>query len=489
MSNAQPHVNETDDLPAFPYLPGWFKLVKQYLSRYRPLLRERRFWVIVIQLSVISVAHTIVEATVHLPVLYFVPSAFFIIPAVYAALTFGLKGALITSLTATVISIPNWIFLHQGLEMVGCMSQLFMVNVTAYFVGQQVNRVKSAHQQTEAVGIALRESEVKYRGLFESSPMAILVLGGDGSILDANPAAGILFNRIPKTLKNMAVADLIGIDAPKLLGSSRDGRQPDSLTIRSKDGLELYIEPTLTEADDGRGNFTIQVLFRDATEEWHRQAGLRAYAAHVLRVQEEERQHIARELHDGTVQQLLLVYRQLGSLQDLSDSLPSSLVDMLREARGTTEEVVNELRDFTKALRPPILDDLGLVASVRRLLADFVERTGIKGQLKMIGEERRLPSETELGVFRITQEALRNVERHAKATQLEVTITFAEHEVSLDAHDDGMGFAVPPTPGDFTTSGQLGLIGMQERAKLLNGKLEVRSSPGGGTRVIVSVPI
>ncbi|MDP2932129.1 MAG: hypothetical protein Q8O05_06525 [Chloroflexota bacterium] len=90
--------------------------------------------------------------------------------------------------------------------------------------------------------------------------------------------------------------------------------------------------------------------------------------------------------------------------------------------------MVKELRDFTKALRPPILDDLGIVASIRRLLLDFTERAKIEGKLKVVGEERRLPPDTELCIFRIAQEALRNAERHARATRIIVTIAFAKNE-------------------------------------------------------------
>ena len=128
-----------------------------------------------------------------------------------------------------------------------------------------------------------------------------------------------------------------------------------------------------------------QELAKSRDELVLRNEELKAYAAYVVRAQEVERQRIARELHDGTIQSLILLCRRLDSLQGISESLPSSLNDMLREARETAEEVVNELRDVTKALRPPILDDLGMATSVRRLLAGFAERTRIEGQLKVSG--------------------------------------------------------------------------------------------------------
>ncbi len=475
-------------------LRDWLTQVRHRLYAYRPRFRDWHFWMVQGLVIIIAVGHSIAEAGgfLHdLGVPYFIPISLFLVPVVYAALTFGLVGGLATALWVTVLTIPNWVLWHQGLERFGVMFQMLVVNAAAFFVGQQADRQKRARQQAEAAATELKASRMKYRSLFESSPIAILILDPAGQILEANPAAGILFARSKTTLESMHIADLLGTAGEqKLLGSPQNGRwQADSLALKVKDGPELYLEPMLTEVSDGQGNLITQVLFRDATEEHGRQAGLRAYTAYVIHAQEEERQRIARELHDETIQSLVLLYRRLDSLQGISDSLPASVTDRLREARETAEEVINELRDFTKALRPPILDDLGMVTSVRRLLADFAERTRLKGQLKVAGEERRLPSDTELGMFRIVQEALRNTERHAEATRVVVTMTFTKNEARLEVVDNGVGFSMASSSDDFTTSGKLGLLSMQERAELLGGKLEIQSSPGKGTRVTVSVPV
>jgi signal transduction histidine kinase len=214
-----------------------------------------------------------------------------------------------------------------------------------------------------------------------------------------------------------------------------------------------------------------------------------AYAAYVLHGQEEERQRIARDLHDETIQSLVLVCRQLDSVKDNSPALPPPVSDGLQAARSTVEHVVTELRDFARALRPPILDDLGMVASVRRLLMDFTERTRIEGELKVSGESRRLSPDAEIGLFRITQEALWNVERHAGATRVTVSLLFAHKETSLEVADNGVGFAAAPVPSEFATRGKLGIMGMQERAELLGGRFEIQSSQVKGTRVITSIPL
>jgi signal transduction histidine kinase len=232
-----------------------------------------------------------------------------------------------------------------------------------------------------------------------------------------------------------------------------------------------------------------QELAKSRDELVLRNEELKAYTAYVVRAQEEERQRMARELHDDTIQSLLLLCRRLDGLQGVGESPPTSTFDRLQEAREIAEEVVTGLRDFTKTLRPPILDDLGMVTSVRRLLTDLTERTKIKSQLRVAGEDRRLPPDTELGIFRIAQEALRNTERHAEATRIAVTLTFTKDEVRLEVIDNGVGFSRASVSNDFTASGHLGLISMQERAELLGGRLKIKSSPGNGTRVNASVPV
>lgn len=126
-----------------------------------------------------------------------------------------------------------------------------------------------------------------------------------------------------------------------------------------------------------------------------------------------------------------------------------------------------------------------MVTSIRSLLTDYTARTGIQAQLKLIGKERRLSRDSELGIFRIAQEALWNTERHSKATKVVVTMTFSQYQVRMDIKDNGLGFNVPL---NLSTSGQLGLLGMQERAELLGGKLEIQSSPEKGAIITVSAP-
>lgn len=483
-------------------LQRWLKEAKGWLYPYRPRLRDRRFWVVQGLILVIAGVHTTLEilrvlghptAVGNAPqvsLLSFVSVSLFFIPVVYAALNFGLAGSVATALWCSLLTIPNLV-LHPGMERVREVLQLGIVDAIAVFVGQRVDREMAARERAEAAGAALSLSEMKYRGLFESSPVPVLVLDPSGLVLEANPAAGALFGTTPGSLNSMNVAELVGkADAGKLLASHQDGKgQGGLLLLWRKDGSEVYLEPTVTQNRAERGEPVLQLLLRDVTEEQHRQAGLRTYAAYVLRAQEEERKRIAQELHDEMVQALVLLCRRLDTVEGAAGALPPSALDELRDARRSAEDAVQGLRDFARALRPPILEDLGLVTSIRRLLMDLAERAHLEGRLKVVGAERRLHPDAELGVFRIAQEALRNIERHAQATHVLVTLTFADQEARAEVRDNGVGFSLPPGTLDFAAHGQLGLLGMRERAEILGGSLEIQSSPGNGTTITVSTPI
>ena len=119
---------------------------------------------------------------------------------------------------------------------------------------------------------------------------------------------------------------------------------------------------------------------------------------------------------------------------------------------------------------------------------DLTERTHMKGRLRVLGKERRLPGDVEVALFRVVQESLRNAERHSQGTRVAITIDFTEAECRLHVSDDGIGFVLPAGPSDFAMRGQLGLLGVQERVELLGGRFEIRSRPGNGTTLTVSIP-
>jgi signal transduction histidine kinase len=216
---------------------------------------------------------------------------------------------------------------------------------------------------------------------------------------------------------------------------------------------------------------------------------MRFYARRITYAQESERKRIARELHDDTIQSLIALTRHMEALSTSEEPLPEAAAKRIRMLQAETGEMIRRVRRFSQDLRPSILDDLGLLPTLEELTADLNRENGLEAIFRLQGERRRLSSEVELTLFRIAQEALNNVRKHAQAKRVLTTVVMSDGSVKLTVQDDGKGF-VPPTLTDHpsVTSG-LGLIGMHERARLLGGTLVVDSAPGEGTRVVVNVPV
>jgi signal transduction histidine kinase len=240
---------------------------------------------------------------------------------------------------------------------------------------------------------------------------------------------------------------------------------------------------------DPEGQPFVQVILQDITGERRRQRSLQTFAAHMLQAQEEERRRIARELHDESIQSLVLLCRELDVLSAKWSEDRYALKEGIRQVRHLAEQVVEELREFTRRLRPPILEELGLAACLRRMALELGERTGISVGVSLQGCRARLPLNTELALFRIAQEALHNVERHSMATRCSIELHCTSDVVRLVVADDGQGFVFDPASIATDPDRHLGLIGMHERAQAIGGKLRVRSVPGKGTTIEVTLPV
>ena len=228
---------------------------------------------------------------------------------------------------------------------------------------------------------------------------------------------------------------------------------------------------------------------REITEEKQVQNNLRHYLQGITRAQEEERKRIARELHDDTAQSLYALTRQVDNFARTNTNLPADNVAFLEDLGKQISKVLQDLRRFSQDLRPPMLDDLGLLATLRWLVSESRERCGIEVDLKVAGAERRLSPEEEFTLFRIVQEAVRNIERHSQASKAEVKVEFGEGKTRISVSDNGKGFKLSGSLVDFVRIGKLGLAGMEERARLLNGSIKIESEPGKGTTVMIEIPI
>ncbi len=218
------------------------------------------------------------------------------------------------------------------------------------------------------------------------------------------------------------------------------------------------------------------------------QSGMRDYIAAVTMAQEEERKRLARELHDETVQSLIALGHRVEMVQKTLDKDPERARQRLSELRALAKEIQAEVRRFSRALRPLYLEDLGFVPALE-MLAQETRADGLTVSVQVEGEVRRLTPDLELTAYRIVQEGLSNVVRHAGAQTACVTIAFAPNGLTLRVQDDGRGFEPPVNPADLARAGHFGLMGIRERALLFGGQIEVCSKPGQGTTLEVSLPL
>jgi signal transduction histidine kinase len=219
------------------------------------------------------------------------------------------------------------------------------------------------------------------------------------------------------------------------------------------------------------------------------QSGMRDYIAAVTVAQEEERKRLARELHDETVQSLIALGHRVEMVQKALDKDPVRARRRLAELRALARDIQEEVRRFSRDLRPLYLEDLGFIPALEMLAQETTRRNGLQVLTDIKGEVRRLAPDLELAAYRITQEGLSNVVRHAQAQTAWLTVLFSPDELTLHVHDDGRGFTPPVNPTNLAHEGHFGLMGLRERALLFGGRLEIHSKPGGGTSLKVFLPL
>ena len=344
---------------------GWFARLTRHTCRLH-------FWVVQALVLILSALHFLLEASEQwtpTPGLYLLPISTLFIPVIYAALNFGVEGALPTALLWVALSLPNVFLFHDGAQRIGVLTQLAL----------------------------------------------LLILG-------------VIVSRCPSR------------SGTALKGSSRT-RQP---------------------GPPGRA-----------------QDSLRSYVQLAIRAQESERQRLSRELHDETIQDLVVVRNSLrGALQS-----GESLDERAQLVESGIDPSIDDIRRLCRAPRPSILDDLGLIPAIEALTGEVRSHSKLDVSVDVEGTPVRLPAEAELAVYRVVQEALHNVERHASANRAQVEISYDQSGTRVSIVDDGRGF----DPKQAAQTGRLGLVGMRERARLVGGELQVSRSDGL-TRVALLLP-
>lgn len=462
-------------------LAPWWRGAFRNLWSLRPPIHRMQFWIATAGVAAIAVFHIafLDDLRARLPLGYppSITAILLLIPVIYAALNFGVRGAVATALWATLLMVPDVAIDHADdprkawIEV----SVLLVVNAIAIVVGQRVERELRARHRAEA---ALRSSEIaqtRYHALFEQQRDPLLIVDDSGHVTEANAAAHALFGDTrDRVLESMLPpATERPADEPAQPFVLTDPRGVPHWYVQNTRFLALVADTSTT-----------QVELTDVTQERRRQEEQRDYAARLLTVQEEERRSLARELHDDPLQTLMFLVRSLGELADTAD-LPADAAAQVRRDGELADEVVMSLRKLIRGLRPPVLDDLGIVAALNHLAAEVQERCHLPVDVHIHGAETRLPAQTELTSFRITQEALSNTVRHAHADRAVVHLRFGA-DITLRVIDDGLG--VSSTSRSKTSSGGLGIPGMRERLNLLDGSLTVRPGRTGGTVVTARVP-
>jgi len=256
------------------------------------------------------------------------------------------------------------------------------------------------------------------------------------------------------------------------VGERRDGDEFSAADQRIFKTLACQAEVAL-------GNVLLVEALRRQLDE------IRTIQRQLLRSREEERARLARDLHDRPIQALVGLNMQLGLL--LADEENSPLAEALKDMRAEVRQLLGDLRQVCVELRPPMLDTLGLGAALRALAGDWSAQSGVEVRLDLPPDAmlRPLPEEVSVDLYRVVQEALANVARHAAAQQVAIRLAWEDSRLILTVHDDGRGFVVPAAFHSLTTRGHFGLAGMQERVELIGGALTVESAPGRGTTVRV----
>jgi len=211
-------------------------------------------------------------------------------------------------------------------------------------------------------------------------------------------------------------------------------------------------------------------------------------ALSIIRAQEEERKRIAREIHDGPAQSMANIVMRAEYCIKLLDMSPEQVHGELVSLQNLVRLSLMDVRKIIFDLRPMVLDDLGLAPAIKRYLSKYKEQYGLQVEFLCFGQQRRLDSSVEVALFRIVQELVSNVHKHARAKNTVVKIELLRKKINVHVKDDGIGFDLEQVMSDKDREGY-GLIGMRERVQLLSGDINIATAPGQGTSIDLSIPL
>jgi PAS domain S-box-containing protein len=344
---------------------------------------------------------------------------------------------------------------------------------------------------------ALHESEQRFRAVFENAPDGILLVGLDGHVRDANPAACVMHGYARDEFIGrhgrewVHPAHLWQFEAALVATQSRESYAVESVDLR-RDGTQVPVEVRISRFVH-QGESMLLGLIRDISERKQAEDALREQAVQLktlsrrlLQAQEGERRRVAIELHDELGQSLTAIKINLQVRERIGGP---TTAELQAENVAIVDNALQQVRRLALALRPSMLDDLGLVPALRWLC----EQTGARNDLLVGFAAAKLPSrlapEIETACFRIVQESLTNIVRHAGACQVTVALRQEGDTLVVCIEDDGCGFDLAAMRRQALAGACMGVVGMQERAALIGGRLTVESTPGQGSRLRLCCPL
>ncbi|NLC15250.1 MAG: PAS domain S-box protein [Firmicutes bacterium] len=362
----------------------------------------------------------------------------------------------------------------------------------------------------------LKQSEERYHMLMENAGDLVFALDRGGRFLYVNSQSVDMLGYKPEELCGRYFGEFVTPESwantVSVLKNAVRKRQKHieySWLIQRKDGHMVKLDVRASLLYQGFELLHHQGIARDTSTEqrlWEeiekrekaldvsrsREERMREYLSVADLAQEEERARIARELHDGAIQYLVALRRKLDLLEktlSAEQACGDSAKGLIRDMDSLLDVTIADLREFAGNLRPPVLDDFGFVSACE-WLCDQAEREGFRVTFDVSGAVREIPREAEALVFRIVQEGLSNAVKHSGADLIELKLRFEDEALNIEIRDNGKGFDPPKAAqGSLVAAGQMGLVGMFERAELLGASLEISSEPGRGTLLTMEVPI
>jgi len=344
---------------------------------------------------------------------------------------------------------------------------------------------------------ALHRSESHLRAIVETEPECVTIVASKGNILQMNPAglamieAGSFAEASGKSVFPFIVAEHVPAFEAFFRAVCSGQKANLEFEIVGLKGTRRWVESHAVPIADETGSSCVLAVMRDLTDRKQAEKALSRLSVRLLKLQDEERRRIARELHDAIGQNLAALVMNLTSARKSADKTNPKARKALSGSLAVAERCLKEMRTLSYLLHPPLLDEDGLASALTWYIKGFTERSGIKIDLKVSPNFGRLPQEVETTLFRVVQEGLTNVHRHSKSPTARIWLSRRATGVKLEIADKGQGMPATALHSDNQNSGQLGvgIMGMNERARQLGGRLEIDSSRRGTTvRVVIPNP-